>query len=131
MGQVHRQGNHHNLTACCIVFIDFNVLEVKIISNDILSVCLSICLFAQSFIPVCAEDLLQKDFERIGRLRYKDPLNLESWRLGWFCLEASTLHVCLEDSKSRESIQLQKLLELCESKKILTAHSVELGWCFL
>ncbi|XP_060744888.1 arf-GAP with Rho-GAP domain, ANK repeat and PH domain-containing protein 1-like isoform X2 [Tachysurus vachellii] len=74
---------------------------------------------AKSFIPACAEDLLQKDFERIGRLRYKDPLNLESWRLGWFCLEASTLHVCLEDSKSRESIQLQKLLELSRDNEVL------------
>ncbi|TUB03088.1 Arf-GAP with Rho-GAP domain, ANK repeat and PH domain-containing protein 1 [Bagarius yarrelli] len=74
---------------------------------------------AKSFIPACAEDLLQKDFERIGRLRYKDPLNLESWRLGWFCLEASTLHVCLEDSESRESIQLQKLLELSRDNEVL------------
>ncbi|XP_053535167.1 arf-GAP with Rho-GAP domain, ANK repeat and PH domain-containing protein 1 isoform X2 [Ictalurus punctatus] len=74
---------------------------------------------AKSFIPACAEDLLQKDFERLGRLRYKDPLNLESWRLGWFCLEASTLHVCLEDSQSRESIQLQKLLELSRDNEVL------------
>ncbi|KAB5550145.1 hypothetical protein PHYPO_G00050450 [Pangasianodon hypophthalmus] len=74
---------------------------------------------AKSFIPACAEDLLQKDFERIGRLRYKDPLNLESWRLGWFCLEASTLHVRLEDSQSHESIQLQKLLELSRDNEVL------------
>ncbi|KAM9468785.1 arf-GAP with Rho-GAP domain, ANK repeat and PH domain-containing protein 1 [Clarias gariepinus] len=74
---------------------------------------------AKSFIPACAEDLLQKDFERIGRLRYKDPLNLESWRLGWFCLEASTLHVRLEDCQSRESIQLQKLLELSRDNEVL------------
>ncbi|XP_046719255.1 arf-GAP with Rho-GAP domain, ANK repeat and PH domain-containing protein 1-like [Silurus meridionalis] len=74
---------------------------------------------AKSFIPACAEDLLQKDFKRIGRLRYKDPLNLESWRPGWFCLEGSTLHVCLEDSQSRESIQLQKLLELSRDNEVL------------
>uniref|UniRef100_A0AAR2KAD8 ArfGAP with RhoGAP domain, ankyrin repeat and PH domain 1 n=1 Tax=Pygocentrus nattereri TaxID=42514 RepID=A0AAR2KAD8_PYGNA len=74
---------------------------------------------AKSFIPACAEDLLQKDFERIGRLRYKDPLNLESSKVGWFCLVASTLHVCLEDGHGQETIHLQKLLELSRDNEVL------------
>uniref|UniRef100_A0A8B9JA45 ArfGAP with RhoGAP domain, ankyrin repeat and PH domain 1 n=1 Tax=Astyanax mexicanus TaxID=7994 RepID=A0A8B9JA45_ASTMX len=74
---------------------------------------------AKSFIPQCAEELLQKDFERIGRLRYKDPLNLESSRVGWFCLVGSTLHVCLEDSHGQETIHLQKLLELSRDNEVL------------
>ncbi|XP_072546975.1 arf-GAP with Rho-GAP domain, ANK repeat and PH domain-containing protein 1 isoform X2 [Salminus brasiliensis] len=74
---------------------------------------------AKSFIPQCAEELLQKDFERIGRLRYKDPLNLESSRVGWFCLVASTLHVCLEDGQGQETIHLQKLLELSRDNEVL------------
>ncbi|XP_076850546.1 arf-GAP with Rho-GAP domain, ANK repeat and PH domain-containing protein 1-like isoform X2 [Brachyhypopomus gauderio] len=74
---------------------------------------------AKSFIPPCAEELLQQDFERIGRLRYKDPLNLESSRVGWFCLAASTLHVCLEDGHGQDSIHLQKLLELSRDNDVL------------
>uniref|UniRef100_A0AAY5EJ61 ArfGAP with RhoGAP domain, ankyrin repeat and PH domain 1 n=1 Tax=Electrophorus electricus TaxID=8005 RepID=A0AAY5EJ61_ELEEL len=74
---------------------------------------------AKSFIPAYAEELLQQDFERIGRLRYKDPLNLESSRVGWFCLAASTLHVCLEDSHGQDSIDLQKLLELSRDSEVL------------
>ncbi|KAI7790055.1 putative arf-GAP with Rho-GAP domain, partial [Triplophysa rosa] len=67
---------------------------------------------ARSFIPVAAEVLLLKDFERIGQLRYKDGLNLETSRLGWFCLVGSSLHICLEEHNRDETIDLQKLLEL-------------------
>lgn len=63
---------------------------------------------------MAAEVLLLKDFERIGRLRYKDGLNLETSRLGWFCLVGSSLHICLEEHNRDETIDLQKLLELCE-----------------
>lgn len=68
----------------------------------------------QSFIPSGAEDLLLKEFERIGRLRYKDRLNREMSRLGWFCLVGSSLHIRLEESSADETIDLQKLQELCE-----------------
>ncbi|KAL1260346.1 hypothetical protein QQF64_008173, partial [Cirrhinus molitorella] len=67
---------------------------------------------AKSFIPASAEDLLLKDFERIGRLRYKDRLNREMSRLGWFCLVGSSLHIRLEEHTADETIDLQKLLEL-------------------
>ncbi|KAF4104502.1 arf-GAP with Rho-GAP domain, ANK repeat and PH domain-containing protein 1-like isoform X2 [Onychostoma macrolepis] len=67
---------------------------------------------AKSFIPAGAEDLLLKDFERIGRLRYKDRLNREMSRLGWFCLVGSSLHIRLEEHTADETIDLQKLLEL-------------------
>uniref|UniRef100_A0A8C2A0A7 ArfGAP with RhoGAP domain, ankyrin repeat and PH domain 1 n=1 Tax=Cyprinus carpio TaxID=7962 RepID=A0A8C2A0A7_CYPCA len=67
---------------------------------------------AKSFIPAAAEDLLLKDFERIGRLRYKDRLNREMSRLGWFCLVGSSLHIRLEEHTTDETIDLQKLLEL-------------------
>ncbi|XP_030632660.1 arf-GAP with Rho-GAP domain, ANK repeat and PH domain-containing protein 1 [Chanos chanos] len=66
---------------------------------------------AKSFIPAGAEELLLKDFERLGCLRYKDGLNLDSSRVGWFALVGSTLHICLEDG-GEEAIHLQKLLEL-------------------
>uniref|UniRef100_A0A673LWD6 Arf-GAP with Rho-GAP domain, ANK repeat and PH domain-containing protein 1-like n=1 Tax=Sinocyclocheilus rhinocerous TaxID=307959 RepID=A0A673LWD6_9TELE len=67
---------------------------------------------AKSFIPAGAEHLLLKDFERIGRLRYKDRLNREMSRLGWFCLVGSNLHIRLEEHTADETIDLQKLLEL-------------------
>ncbi|XP_041918872.1 arf-GAP with Rho-GAP domain, ANK repeat and PH domain-containing protein 1-like isoform X4 [Alosa sapidissima] len=66
---------------------------------------------AKSFIPACAESFLQRDFERVGRLRYKDSLHLQTPRLGWFCLEGSALHVCLEN-RPEETIHLHKLKEL-------------------
>ncbi|KAJ8410857.1 hypothetical protein AAFF_G00188140 [Aldrovandia affinis] len=67
---------------------------------------------AKSFIPSSAEDLLNRDFERIGKLRYKDGLNLQSPREGWFALVGSTLYACFEDSEGEEAIHLRKLQEL-------------------
>ncbi|XP_028817629.1 arf-GAP with Rho-GAP domain, ANK repeat and PH domain-containing protein 1 isoform X2 [Denticeps clupeoides] len=67
---------------------------------------------AKSFIPAYAESLLQQDFERIGRLHSKDSLSLETPQNGWFCLAGSTLHICLENGHSEETIHLRKLQEL-------------------
>uniref|UniRef100_A0A4W5QX76 ArfGAP with RhoGAP domain, ankyrin repeat and PH domain 1 n=1 Tax=Hucho hucho TaxID=62062 RepID=A0A4W5QX76_9TELE len=64
------------------------------------------------FIPSNAEGLLRLGFERIGRLRYKDGLNLQSPRVGWFALVGSSLHAYLEDSVEEEEIHLRKLQEL-------------------
>nr|XP_014347562.1 PREDICTED: arf-GAP with Rho-GAP domain, ANK repeat and PH domain-containing protein 1 [Latimeria chalumnae] len=67
---------------------------------------------AKSFLPPSAEDLLNHDFERIGRLPYKDGLSLESTKAGWFALAKSTLYACFEESGKEEEIHLKKLLEL-------------------
>ncbi|XP_030600008.1 arf-GAP with Rho-GAP domain, ANK repeat and PH domain-containing protein 1 isoform X2 [Archocentrus centrarchus] len=66
---------------------------------------------AKSFIPASAEPLLRLGFERIGKLKCKDGLNLQSSKVGWFALEGSVLHVYLEGSQVEE-IQLRKLNEL-------------------
>ncbi|XP_063061082.1 arf-GAP with Rho-GAP domain, ANK repeat and PH domain-containing protein 1-like isoform X2 [Engraulis encrasicolus] len=66
---------------------------------------------AKSFLPACAEWFLQCEFGRVGRLRCKDSLHLHSPRIGWFCLEGSALHICL-DSHTHETIHLHKLKEL-------------------
>uniref|UniRef100_A0A8C9YP28 ArfGAP with RhoGAP domain, ankyrin repeat and PH domain 1 n=1 Tax=Sander lucioperca TaxID=283035 RepID=A0A8C9YP28_SANLU len=66
---------------------------------------------AKSFIPATAEPLLRLAFERIGRLKCKDGLNLQTSKVGWFALVGSTLHAYLEDSKGEE-IHLRKLNEL-------------------
>uniref|UniRef100_A0A8D3E6W2 ArfGAP with RhoGAP domain, ankyrin repeat and PH domain 1 n=1 Tax=Scophthalmus maximus TaxID=52904 RepID=A0A8D3E6W2_SCOMX len=66
---------------------------------------------AKSFIPASAEPLLRLSFERIGRLKCKDGLNLQMSKVGWFALVGSTLHAYLEDGQGEE-IHLRKLNEL-------------------
>ncbi|NWI57232.1 ARAP1 protein, partial [Calyptomena viridis] len=68
---------------------------------------------AKSFVHPCAEELLALDFERLGRLHYKGGLTLERAQEGWFALAGSTLHVCSEDGRRQEPLQLRKLQELC------------------
>ncbi|NXH06456.1 ARAP1 protein, partial [Loxia leucoptera] len=68
---------------------------------------------AKSFVHPCAEELLALDFERLGRLHYKGGLTLERAQEGWFALVGSTLHVCSEDGRRQEPLQLRKLQELC------------------
>ncbi|NXP90033.1 ARAP1 protein, partial [Passerina amoena] len=69
---------------------------------------------AKSFVHPCAEELLALDFERLGRLHYKGGLTLERAQEGWFALVGSTLHVCSEDGRQQEPLQLRKLQELCD-----------------
>ncbi|NWV66725.1 ARAP1 protein, partial [Malurus elegans] len=69
---------------------------------------------AKSFVHPRAEELLTLDFERLGRLRYKGGLTLERAQEGWFALVGSVLHVCSEDGRRQEPLQLRKLQELCE-----------------
>ncbi|OWK62710.1 Arf-GAP with Rho-GAP domain, ANK repeat and PH domain-containing protein 1 [Lonchura striata] len=67
---------------------------------------------AKSFVHPCAEELLALDFERLGRLHYKGGLTLERAQEGWFALVGSTLHICSEDGRQQEPLQLRKLQEL-------------------
>ncbi|XP_053791155.1 arf-GAP with Rho-GAP domain, ANK repeat and PH domain-containing protein 1 isoform X3 [Vidua chalybeata] len=67
---------------------------------------------AKSFVHPCAEELLALDFERLGRLHYKGGLTLERAQEGWFALVGSTLHICSEDGRRQEPLQLRKLQEL-------------------
>ncbi|KAM8853282.1 arf-GAP with Rho-GAP domain, ANK repeat and PH domain-containing protein 1 isoform 1-T1 [Synchiropus picturatus] len=66
---------------------------------------------AKSFIPARAEPLLKLSFERLGRLKCKDGLNLQTSKVGWFALVGSTLHAYLDGSQGEE-IHLRKLSEL-------------------
>ncbi|XP_013863478.1 arf-GAP with Rho-GAP domain, ANK repeat and PH domain-containing protein 1 [Austrofundulus limnaeus] len=68
------------------------------------------CL-AKSFIPASAEPLLRLSFDRIGRLKCKDGLNLQKSKVGWFALAGSTLHFYLEGNKGEE-IHLRRVNEL-------------------
>ncbi|KAK2912627.1 arf-GAP with Rho-GAP domain, ANK repeat and PH domain-containing protein 1-like isoform X2 [Channa argus] len=66
---------------------------------------------AKCIIPATVEPLLRLSFDRIGRLKYKDGLNLQTSKVGWFALEGSTLYAYLEKSQGEE-IHLRKLNEL-------------------
>ncbi|NXP65860.1 ARAP1 protein, partial [Chloropsis cyanopogon] len=69
---------------------------------------------AKSFVHPRAEELLALDFERLGRLHYKGGLTLERAQEGWFALVGSMLHICSEDGRRQEPLQLRKLQELCD-----------------
>ncbi|XP_078087855.1 arf-GAP with Rho-GAP domain, ANK repeat and PH domain-containing protein 3 isoform X2 [Mustelus asterias] len=57
--------------------------------------------------------LLNGQFDRIGKLRYKSMRNPEQWQEGWFILKKSNLIFCSEDvALVEESIHLKRLQEL-------------------
>lgn len=67
----------------------------------------------QAFVPPLAEDLLARDFERLGRLPYKAGLSLQQAQEGWFSLIGSELHAIFPEGPCEEPLQLRKLQELC------------------
>ncbi|KAM8815774.1 arf-GAP with Rho-GAP domain, ANK repeat and PH domain-containing protein 1 isoform 2-T4 [Rhynchonycteris naso] len=67
---------------------------------------------AKAFVPVLAEDLLARDFERLGRLPYKAGLSLQRAQEGWFSLIGSELRVIFPEGPCEEPLQLRKLQEL-------------------
>ncbi|XP_074160101.1 arf-GAP with Rho-GAP domain, ANK repeat and PH domain-containing protein 1 isoform X3 [Sminthopsis crassicaudata] len=67
---------------------------------------------AKAFVPAHAEELLCRDFERLGRLSYKAGLSLQQTQEGWFALARSELRVVFKESPSEEALQLRKLQEL-------------------
>ncbi|XP_074072898.1 arf-GAP with Rho-GAP domain, ANK repeat and PH domain-containing protein 1 isoform X1 [Macrotis lagotis] len=67
---------------------------------------------AKAFVPVHAEELLGRDFERLGRLSYKAGLSLQRTQEGWFALTGSELRAVFKESPSEEALQLRKLQEL-------------------
>lgn len=67
----------------------------------------------QAFVPPLAEDLLARDFERLGRLPYKAGLSLQRAQEGWFSLTGSELRAIFPEGTCEEPLQLRKLQELC------------------
>uniref|UniRef100_A0A8C0RIF9 ArfGAP with RhoGAP domain, ankyrin repeat and PH domain 1 n=2 Tax=Canis lupus TaxID=9612 RepID=A0A8C0RIF9_CANLF len=67
---------------------------------------------AKAFIPPLAEDLLARDFERLGRLPYKAGLSLQRAQEGWFSLTGSELRAVFPEGPCEEPLQLRKLQEL-------------------
>ncbi|XP_037696462.1 LOW QUALITY PROTEIN: arf-GAP with Rho-GAP domain, ANK repeat and PH domain-containing protein 1 [Choloepus didactylus] len=67
---------------------------------------------AKAFVPPLAEDLLVRDFQRLGRLPYKAGLSLQRAQEGWFSLTGSELHAIFPEGSCEEPLQLRKLQEL-------------------
>ncbi|XP_078509640.1 arf-GAP with Rho-GAP domain, ANK repeat and PH domain-containing protein 3 isoform X3 [Lissotriton helveticus] len=65
------------------------------------------------FTPLSCHCLLEHEFQRVGRLRYKSMLNPSQWKEGFFLLQRSHLFICPEeDGAAEDSINLQGLQEL-------------------
>ncbi|XP_041078962.1 arf-GAP with Rho-GAP domain, ANK repeat and PH domain-containing protein 3-like isoform X1 [Polyodon spathula] len=63
--------------------------------------------------PLSCHCLLGREFERVGRLRYKAMLDPEQWKEGYFVLQKSNLFICPgSDGAAEDSINLKRLQEL-------------------
>uniref|UniRef100_A0A8B9PS10 ArfGAP with RhoGAP domain, ankyrin repeat and PH domain 2 n=1 Tax=Apteryx owenii TaxID=8824 RepID=A0A8B9PS10_APTOW len=81
---------------------------------------------AKHFVPPVAGCLLERDCDLIGQLYYKDCHNLDQWRKGWFALDKSSLHFCLEMENAQEdSIYLRRLQELTISSVIQSGEKID------
>ncbi|KAL4630187.1 arf-GAP with Rho-GAP domain, ANK repeat and PH domain-containing protein 2 isoform X1 [Arapaima gigas] len=81
-----------------------------------------------SLVPAPAEPLLERDYELIGRLHYKEGHELRHWRVGWFALQESNLYFCsgTKDADSRVGlVKLKRLQELTVSTDATGEERVE------
>ncbi|XP_056417038.1 arf-GAP with Rho-GAP domain, ANK repeat and PH domain-containing protein 1 isoform X2 [Hyla sarda] len=69
------------------------------------------------FLPLKAEELLSYDFDRIGRLQFREGRSLERTQVGWFSLCKTYLYTYWEDRETVEVINLKKLSELSTKDK--------------
>ncbi|XP_057403398.1 arf-GAP with Rho-GAP domain, ANK repeat and PH domain-containing protein 2 isoform X5 [Balaenoptera acutorostrata] len=68
---------------------------------------------AKHFVPFVAENLTEADYDLIGQLYYKDCHTLDQWRKGWFAIDKSSLHFCLQMQEGQEDrMHLRRLQEL-------------------
>ncbi|XP_066487843.1 arf-GAP with Rho-GAP domain, ANK repeat and PH domain-containing protein 2 [Tiliqua scincoides] len=82
--------------------------------------------FAKHFVPVVARCLLERDYEVIGQLYYKDCQNLDNWKKGWFAIEKSSLHFCRElENPQEDSIYLRRLQELTISSLTQNGEKID------
>ncbi|NXK39412.1 ARAP2 protein, partial [Piprites chloris] len=81
---------------------------------------------AKHFVPPVAESLLERDFDLIGQLYYKDCHNLDQWRKGWFAIEKSSLYFFLEmENAEEDSIYLRRLQELTTSSVMQNGEKID------
>ncbi|XP_029688014.1 arf-GAP with Rho-GAP domain, ANK repeat and PH domain-containing protein 3-like isoform X3 [Takifugu rubripes] len=63
--------------------------------------------------PLSCHCLLTREFERVGRLRYRAMLDPQQWKEAYFVLQKSNLFICpLTDGAAEDIINLKRLQEL-------------------
>nr|XP_016853922.1 PREDICTED: arf-GAP with Rho-GAP domain, ANK repeat and PH domain-containing protein 2 [Anolis carolinensis] len=81
---------------------------------------------AKQFVPNVAKHILERDYDVIGQLYYKDCHNLDNWKKGWFAIEKSNLCFCLELENSQEdSMHLRRLQELTISTIMQNGEKID------
>ncbi|KAL8207521.1 UNVERIFIED_CONTAM: Arf-GAP with Rho-GAP domain, ANK repeat and PH domain-containing protein 2 [Gekko kuhli] len=81
---------------------------------------------AKHFVPDVARPLLGRDCDVIGQLYYKDCHDLDNWKKGWFAIEKSNLHFCLELEDAQEDlIHLKRLQELTISSLTQNGEKID------
>ncbi|KAG2456051.1 ARAP3 protein, partial [Polypterus senegalus] len=67
----------------------------------------------KAFTSLNCHCLLAREFERVGRLKYKAMFDPEQWKEGYFVLQKSNLFICPGNEKAAEdSVNLRRLQEL-------------------
>ncbi|XP_045853290.1 arf-GAP with Rho-GAP domain, ANK repeat and PH domain-containing protein 2 isoform X2 [Meles meles] len=81
---------------------------------------------AKHFVPFVAENLTEADYDLIGQLYYKDCHALDQWRKGWFSMEKSSLHFCLQTQEVQEDrMHLRRLQELTISTVVQNGEKMD------
>uniref|UniRef100_A0ABM5GHY1 Arf-GAP with Rho-GAP domain, ANK repeat and PH domain-containing protein 2 isoform X1 n=1 Tax=Pogona vitticeps TaxID=103695 RepID=A0ABM5GHY1_9SAUR len=81
---------------------------------------------AKHFVPAAAKFVLERDYEAIGQLYYKDCHDLDTWKKGWFSIEKSNLYFCLElENCHEDSVHLRRLQELTLSSIVQNGEKLD------
>uniref|UniRef100_A0A8I3X5E1 Arf-GAP with Rho-GAP domain, ANK repeat and PH domain-containing protein 2 n=1 Tax=Callithrix jacchus TaxID=9483 RepID=A0A8I3X5E1_CALJA len=81
---------------------------------------------AKHFVPLFAENLTEADYDLIGQLFYKDCHALDQWRKGWFAMDKSSLHFCLQMQEAQEDrMHLRRLQELTISTMVQNGEKLD------
>ncbi|XP_054437999.1 arf-GAP with Rho-GAP domain, ANK repeat and PH domain-containing protein 2 isoform X1 [Pteronotus mesoamericanus] len=81
---------------------------------------------AKHFVPFVAENLTKADYDLIGQLYYKDCQALDQWRKGWFAMDKSSLHFCLQMQEQEDRMNLRRLQELTISTMVQNGEKVDI-----
>ncbi|XP_072476540.1 arf-GAP with Rho-GAP domain, ANK repeat and PH domain-containing protein 2 isoform X2 [Notamacropus eugenii] len=81
---------------------------------------------AKHFVPFVAENLAEAEYELIGQLYYKDCHTLDQWKKGWFAMDKSRLHFCLQMENTEEELMyLRRLQELTISTVVQNGEKID------
>ncbi|XP_027692071.1 arf-GAP with Rho-GAP domain, ANK repeat and PH domain-containing protein 2 isoform X2 [Vombatus ursinus] len=81
---------------------------------------------AKHFVPFAAENLAEAEYDLIGQLYYKDCHTLDQWKKGWFAMDKSRLHFCLQMENAEEELMyLRRLQELTISTVIQNGEKID------